>query len=148
MVLADCMGTAPWEVVGTDISTRMVQDAERALYTLDRARHVPADYLRRYCLKGRDEYEGKLLIERGLRSRVKFRYANLNAPLPELGQFDIVFLRNVMIYFSNDTKQQVVNRVAAALKPNGYFFVGHSESLNDITQAVHSVAPAIYKKPA
>jgi len=148
MVLADCMGTTPWEVIGTDISTRMVQDAERALFTMDRARHVPQDYLRRYCLKGNAEYEGKLLIERGLRSRVKFRYANLNAPLPELGKFDIIFLRNVMIYFSNDTKQQVVNRVASALKPDGYFLVGHSESLNDITQAVRSVAPAIYQKLA
>lgn len=148
MVLADCMGGTPWEVIGTDISTRMVQDAERALFTLDRARHVPKDYLRRYCLKGTAEYEGKLLIERGLRSRVKFRYANLNAPLPELGKFDIIFLRNVMIYFSNDTKQQVVDRVASALKPNGYFLVGHSESLNDITQAVRSVAPAIYQKLA
>jgi chemotaxis protein methyltransferase CheR len=146
MVLADCMGTTPWEVIGTDISTRMVQDAERALFTMDRARHVPQDYLRRYCLKGNAEYEGKLLIERGLRSRVKFRYANLNAPLPELGKFDIIFLRNVMIYFSNDTKQQVVNRVASALKPDGYFLVGHSESLNDITQVVRSVAPAIYQK--
>lgn len=148
MVLADCMGTTPWEVVGTDISTRMVQDAERAVFTLERARHVPPDYLRRYCLKGTAEYEGKLLIERGLRSRVKFRYANLNAALPELGKFDVIFLRNVMIYFSTDTKQQVVNRVASALKPDGYFLVGHSESLNDVTQAVRAVAPAIYQKLA
>jgi len=148
MVLADCMGTTPWEVIGTDISTRMVQDAERALFTMDRARHVPQDYLRRYCLKGNAEYEGKLLIERGLRNRVKFRHANLNAPLPELGKFDVIFLRNVMIYFSNDTKQQVVNRVATALKPDGYFLVGHSESLNDITQVVRPVAPAIYQKLA
>ena len=148
MVLTDCMGTTPWEVVGTDISTRMVQDAERAIFTLERARHVPPDYLRRYCLKGTAEYEGKLLIERSLRNRVKFRYANLNAPLPELGKFDIIFLRNVMIYFSNDTKQQVVNRVTSALKPDGYFLVGHSESLNDVTQAVRAVAPAIYQKLA
>lgn len=148
MVLADCMGSTPWEVVGTDISTRMVQDAERALYTMDRARHIPAEYLRRFCLKGTAEYEGKLLIERSLRSRVRFRYANLNAPLHELGQFDVIFLRNVMIYFSNETKQQVVNRVASTLKMDGHFFVGHSESLNNVTQVVRSVAPAIYQKSA
>ena len=147
MVLADCLGTAPWEVVGTDISTRMVLDAERAVYTMDRARHVPPDYLRRYCLKGTAEYNGKLLIDRNLRSRVKFRYANLNEPLPELGQFDFIFLRNVMIYFSNETKQQVVNRAAHTLKPKGYFLVGHSETLNDVTQAVRPIAPAIYQKP-
>jgi len=147
MVLAECLGNAAWEVVGTDISTRMVLDAERALYTMDRARHVPAEYLRRYCLKGTAEYHGKLLIDRSLRSRVSFRYANLNEPLPELGQFDFIFLRNVMIYFSNETKQQVVNRVVTALKPKGYFLVGHSETLNDVTQAVCAVAPAIYQKP-
>ena len=147
MVLADCMGNAAWEIVGTDISTRMVQDAERALYTMDRARHVPPEYLRRYCLKGTAEYHGKLLIDRSLRSRVKFRYANLNVALPELGQFDLIFLRNVMIYFNNETKQQVVNRAATTLKPKGYFLVGHSETLNDVTQAVRPIAPAIYQKP-
>jgi len=147
MVLADCMGNTPWEIVGTDISTRMVQEAERALYTMDRARHVPPEYLRRFCLKGTEQYHGKLLIDRSLRSRVKFRYANLNVALPEMGQFDLIFLRNVMIYFNNETKQQVVNRAAHTLKPKGYFLVGHSETLNDVTQVVRPVAPAIYQKP-
>jgi len=58
----------------------------------------------------------------------------------------VVFLRNVMIYFNNDTKRDVVARVIASIKPGGYFCVGHSESLNDITQAVTMVAPAIYRK--
>jgi chemotaxis protein methyltransferase CheR len=126
----------------------MVHDARRALYVLDRARHVPTDYLRKYCLKGTEEYGGKLLIERNVRSRVRFIHANLNAPLPELGKFDVIFLRNVMIYFNTETKQQVVNRVASLLKPDGYFLVGHSESLNDVTQAVRAIAPAIYRKQA
>lgn len=148
MVLAESMGSTPWEVVGTDISTRMVHDARRALYAMDRARHVPDDFLRKYCRKGIDQYTGKLLIDRSLRNRVRFVHANLNAPLPEIGRFDVIFLRNVMIYFNNETKQQVVNRVASLLKPDGYFLVGHSESLNDVTQAVRSVAPAIYRKAA
>ena len=148
MVLAETMGSTPWEVVGTDISTRMVQDARRALYPMERARHVPEDFLRKYCRKGIEQYAGKLLIDRSLRNRVRFVHANLNAPLPEIGRFDVIFLRNVMIYFNNETKQQVVNRVASLLKPDGYFLVGHSESLNDVTQAVRSVAPAIYRKAA
>lgn len=148
MVLAENMGSTPWEVVGTDISTRMVRDAQRALYPLERARHVPQDYLHKYCRKGTQEYQGKLLIDRAVRGRVRFVHANLNAPLPEIGKFDVIFLRNVMIYFNNATKQQVVNRVASLLKPEGYFLVGHSESLNDVTQAVQSVAPAIYRKLA
>jgi chemotaxis protein methyltransferase CheR len=147
MVLADCMETTPWEVLGTDISTHVLKGAAKALYTMERARHVPPEYLRRFCLKGSGEHQGKLLIERSLRSHVLFRQLNLNAPLPRLGQFDFVFLRNVMIYFSDDTKREVVARVISTLKPGGYFFVGHSESLNGISDAVDSVAPSIYRKP-
>ncbi len=148
MVLADCMHTTPWEILGTDISTRVLQGARRALYSMDRGRHIPQVYLRRFCRKGAGEYEGQLLVDRSLRSRVSFRHANLNVALPELGKFDMVFLRNVMIYFNNETKRQVVARVISTIKPGGYFCVGHSESLNDITQAVQIVAPSIYQKPA
>jgi chemotaxis protein methyltransferase CheR len=146
MVLADCMESTPWEVLGTDISTQVLQGAARALYTMERARHIPPDYLRRFCLKGYGEHQGRLLIERNLRSRVLFRYLNLNVALPNLGQFDIVFLRNVMIYFSDDTKREVVARVISTMKPGGHFCVGHSESLNNISDAVQALAPSIYKK--
>ena len=146
MVLADCLGDGPWEVLGTDISTRVLQSASRALYPMERARHMPPDYLRRFCLKGQGVHEGSLLIEKKLRQRVHFRHANLNVALPEMGQFDIIFLRNVLIYFSNDTKRQVVARVLAPLRPGGYFCIGHSESLNDISQAVRPLVPSIYCK--
>jgi chemotaxis protein methyltransferase CheR len=72
----------------------------------------------------------------------------LNEALPNLGQFDLVFLRNVMIYFNDATKREVVARVISTLKPGGHFCVGHSESLSSITQAVLSVAPSIYCKPS
>ena len=147
MVLDDCMESTPWEVLGTDISTHVIKGASKALYTMERGRHIPPEYLRRFCLKGSGEHQGKFLIERNLRSNVLFRYANLNVPLPNLGQFDFVFLRNVMIYFSDDTKREVVARVIAKIKPGGYFFVGHSESLNGITDALESVAPSIFRKP-
>jgi chemotaxis protein methyltransferase CheR len=147
MVLADCMQTTPWDIVGTDISTRVLEGARRALYTLERGRHIPTDFLKRYCRKGTGQYDGMLLVNPELRQKVVFRHANLNAALPELGKFDIVFLRNVMIYFNNDTKRQVVARVIATIKPGGYFCIGHSESLNDLTTAVRMVAPSIYQKP-
>ncbi len=147
MVLADCVESTPWEVLGTDISTRVLEGAARALYTMERARHVPAAYLRRFCLKGSGAYADQLLIERSLRARVNFRHMNLNVALPDVGQFDIIFLRNVMIYFSTETKREVVARVLSALKPGGYFCIGHSESLNDVSQALTPVAPSIYRKP-
>lgn len=148
MVLADCLQTTPWEILGTDISIRVLEGARRALYTMERGRHIPPAYLRRFCRKGTGNFEGTLLVEGSLRSKVLFRHLNLNAALPVLGQFDLVFLRNVMIYFNQDTKREVVARVISAIKPGGYFCVGHSESLNDITSAVHMVAPSIYQKPA
>lgn len=147
MVLADCMQTTPWEIFGSDISTRVLDGAQRALYAMERGRHIPQDYLRRYCRKGMDTYEGHFLVARSLRSHVSFRQVNLNTALPEFGQFDMVFLRNVMIYFSNETKREVVARVISKIKPGGYFCIGHSESLNDISTAVQMMAPSIYQKP-
>jgi chemotaxis protein methyltransferase CheR len=72
---------------------------------------------------------------------------NLNTTLPRLAAFDVIFLRNVMIYFNGDTKRQVVARILEQLKPGGFFCIGHSESLNDITTALTQVAPSIYRKP-
>ncbi len=147
MVLAEVVGSAPWEVVGTDISQRILERARRAHYPLERARHIPPAYLKRYCLKGHGEQAGTLLVDRALRQRVSFVHANLNAALPQLGQFDAVFLRNVMIYFDRDTKCRVVERVAAQLKPGGTLCIGHSETLNDVSDALRQVAPSVYRKP-
>ncbi len=146
MVLADCLADAPWEVIGTDISTRVLQKARIGHYPAERAKLIPPAYLKRFCLKGTGPQQGTLLIERSLRNRMRFMQANLNTSLPQLGLFDVIFLRNVMIYFNGDTKRQVVARVLSLLKPDGYFCIGHSESLNDITDAVQLVAPSIYRK--
>jgi chemotaxis protein methyltransferase CheR len=147
MVLADCLGNAAWEVVGSDISSRVLQRARTGHFPLERTQHIPPAYLKRFCLKGQGEQGGTLLIERSLRSRVSFAQVNLNTELPQLGSFDIVFLRNVMIYFNGDTKRAVVERVLAPLKAGGHFFIGHSETLNEISTAVQQVAPSIYRKP-
>ena len=148
MVLADCLDGMPWEIVGSDISTRVLQRAGNGHYPMERARHIPPAYLKRFCLKGIDVQHGTLLVERSLRKRVHFMQVNLNDALPRLAPFDVIFLRNVMIYFNGDTKRQVVGRVLSLLKPGGYLCIGHSESLTDITTAVQAVAPSIYRKLA
>jgi len=89
---------------------------------------------------------GCLLIDPAVQQRVRFLQVNLNGTLPELGVFDVIFLRNVMIYFDMETKRQVVARMLSALKPGGYFLVGHSESLNGISDAMRATAPSIYRK--
>ena len=149
MVLADCLDASQtaWDIVGSDISTRVLRRARTGHYPMERARNIPPAYLKRYCLRGQGEQDGTLLVERRLRSKVSFAQVNLNSELPRLGTFDVVFLRNVMIYFNGDTKRQVVARVISLLKPGGHFFIGHSESLNDITTAVDQLAPSVYCKP-
>jgi chemotaxis protein methyltransferase CheR len=146
MVLAECLGGAAWEVLGTDISTRVLHAAATGHYPMERARHIPPAYLKRYCLKGIDTQQGTLLVARSLRQRVHFQHANLNRDLPRLGQFDVIFLRNVMIYFNDETKRQVVARILPLLKPGGHFYVGCSESLNDITDALAPLGPSSYRK--
>lgn len=148
MVLADCLGGRPFEVIGTDISTRMITKARTGHYPDSRARLIPPVYLKRHCLKGRGEHEGTMLVERALRDKVRFAHANLNERLPDIGLFDMILLRNVMIYFNGDTKRQVVARVLSQLKPGGYFCIGHSESLNEISTAVRQVAPSVFCKPS
>jgi len=147
MVLAEHLGAAPWEIVASDVSTRMLERARVGHYSLERAKGIPPEYLAAYCLKGVGKQEGTLLIERTLRERVAFRHLNLMDVPADLGTFDIVFLRNVLIYFDLETKRKVIERVAARIKPGGHLLVGHSESLNGITNAIVAEAPAIYRKP-
>jgi chemotaxis protein methyltransferase CheR len=147
MVLADVMGAdGPWEVLGSDICTRVLRKAQSAHYPMDRARHLPPDYLRRFCLKGQGPQQGTLLVASSLRRRVQFGQVNLNKALPHLGQFDLVFLRNVMIYFNADTKRGVVERIMKTLKTDGLLVIGHAESLGDVTREAVALAPSLYRR--
>ena len=146
MVLAACLGSRPWEVVASDISTRMLEKAAAGQYGIGAAGDIPRPLLASYCLKGVGPQGGTFLVEPSLRSRVRFLQVNLNQPLPDLGVFDLIFLRNVMIYFDLETKREVMKRMLPLLRAGGYFFVSHSESLNGITDELQSIRPSIYRK--
>lgn len=147
MVLADSLAGRPFEVVGTDISMRVLAAARRGLYPMQRARLLPPEYLRRFCRRGQGEYEGLLLIDLSLRRHVRFEHANLTAGNAAAGEFDVVFLRNVMIYFDGDAKRRALARVAAGLRAGGHLFVGHAESLQQAAGPLLQVAPSVYRKP-
>src|SRR5260221_3458122 len=147
MTLADSRGAAPWEVIASDLSSRVLARAETGHYAIARTKTIPRAYLQRYCLKGVASQEGTFLIDPRLRGRVRFMQANLVAPLPQLREFDVIFLRNVMIYFDTPTKRQVVSRMLPHLAHGGHIIVGHSESLNGVSDAVKSVQPSIYRRP-
>jgi chemotaxis protein methyltransferase CheR len=144
MLLADVLGDERWQVIGTDLSTAMVDSARKGLYPLDRARLVPPDYLRRYCRKGQGPHDGQLLVAKALRERVRFLPANLMQELPQLPAFDVIFLRNVLIYFDNEAKAQIVHRVLRLLKPDGVLYTGHAESLTGLNMPVRTLATAIH----
>jgi len=148
MVLDELLGKDPWEVTASDISTRVLDKARSGLFPIERVAEIPKPYLSRYCLKGVDEHDGTLLIERTLRDRIRFISHNLTQAPPRLELFDVIFLRNVMIYFDQNTKRQVIHRLLPLLRPGGYFLIGHSESLNGVTEELRAIAPAIYCKPS
>jgi chemotaxis protein methyltransferase CheR len=146
MLLEDRFQGRPWEIVASDISTRVLDRARAGHYPMERARNVPRAYLQRFCLKGTGKQQDTLLVDRSLRSKVSFLQINLNDRLPAIGTFDFVFLRNVLIYFNTQTKQEVVARALSVLQPGGWLFIGHSENLNGISDAVKPAAPSIYRK--
>ncbi|MBI5439098.1 MAG: protein-glutamate O-methyltransferase CheR [Nitrosomonadales bacterium] len=147
MVLADHFGDGRWEVAASDISTRVLEKARSGHYHTDRTSGISREHLSRYCLKGIGSQENTLLVDQALRSRVNFMQVNLNQPLPALGEFDVIFLRNVMIYFNQETKRQIVQRMLPLLKPDGHLLIGHSETLNGVVDTLQMLAPSIYRKP-
>ena len=146
MLLGERLGQRPWEIIGSDLSTKVLEKARRGQYSMERAEKIPKPYLRDFCLKGTGEQDGTFLIDPQLRKRVSFQQANLMGPLPKLGLFDVIFLRNVLIYFDLPTKRRVVDNLLPYMKPGGYFFSGHSESLTGLVEGLTPIKPAIYRK--
>ena len=148
MVLADELGIdGNWTVTGSDISQSVLKIAEAGHYVIEKTRGLPPEYLKKYCLKGVRSQEGTFLIDPRLRAHTRFRQINLNTTLPEIGPFDVIFLRNVMIYFDAQTKREVVGRLSRKIRPGGHFIIGHSETLTGINEELIALQPTIYRKP-
>lgn len=147
MVLADELGENGWEVLGSDINTRVLEQAQRGVYRNQRLKNIPEAARRRYCLKGVRSQEGWFAIGAGLRRHVSFQRINLHETLPEIGGFHFIYLRNVMIYFDTQVKRQVVARLTRRLRSGGHLCIGHSETLNGISTELVPVQPTVYRKP-
>lgn len=146
MVLDDCLGEGNWSVLGSDISSRVLQRARQGVYPETDNVSIPDRLLKKYCLRGHGEQEGRFAIDRKLKQQIELRQINLTTNLPMIGQFDIIFIRNVMIYFDQPTKAQVVLRVLKQLRPGGYIITSHSETLHGISPELTMVRPSIYRK--
>jgi chemotaxis protein methyltransferase CheR len=146
MVLAEQMKSDPWEVIASDVSSRVLQQAQTGCYSMKRAQEIPHQYLTKYCLKGTGDHEGDLLISKALRQKVQFMSVNLTQPFPDLGELDVIFLRNVMIYFDVETKRKIVKQMLPLLRKDGYLIISHSESLNGVSNEYKTVLPSVYQK--
>lgn len=147
MVLDDYFGDrVKWEIFGSDISSRIIEKAREGLYQAQRIDAIPKPYLKRYCLKGKGQFEGFLLIDKKLRDKTRFEEINLTKPLPDIGLFDVIFLRNLLIYFDNPTKEKIIRNLESKLRPGGILYIGHSESLKGMDLPLTLVAPTTYQK--
>jgi len=135
-----------WSILGTDISHRVLLSAKEAVYPEERLRNVPADQMRRHCLRGEEESAGQVLMQDKLRSHVQFGQLNLSKDFGDMGPFDVVFLRNVLIYFDPPTKIAVVDRVLRTLKPGGLFFMGTAEGRVNCATPITPIIPGAYRK--
>ena len=146
MICQEDLGNGQWSILGTDISRGSVEAAKSAIYPIEAAEKIPAYYLKKYCLKGVREKAGTLLIDEPVRKHVRFEQGNLLDEKKPEGFFDIIFLRNVMIYFDAPTKQACVKNVTRHLKKDGLLFIGHSESIAGMTSGFELVQQSVYRK--
>jgi len=146
-VLNDALPSRQIHITATDISTRALQFAERAVYPGDRCQGLPAAWLSRY-FDPAEAAEPAWRVSDRLRCQAAFRRVNLVEPYTWPRRFPIIFCRNVMIYFDVATQTEVVRQLAEWLEPGGYLFVGHAESLTRISHSLEYVRPAVYRKPA
>ena len=139
-----------WAVIGTDISRRILRRAALAVFSADEIADLPEDFRRDYLLRARARagaQPARFRIVQQLRSRARLAHANLVNLSPALTlTADVIFLRNVLIYFSHEDQRRAITQVIARLRPGGYLLTGHSESLTSIPEGLRQVGSSIYRK--
>ena len=136
-----------WRVLATDISTRILQQAIRAEYGEEKVATITTPFKSRYCRRDTDEGGVHYTIQQDVRERVTFRQFNLSvAPYPLRGPLDVIFCRNVMIYFDNQVRKKLLGEFYRLLRPGGILFVGHAESLTGLTTDFKPLQVSIYTK--
>jgi chemotaxis protein methyltransferase CheR len=136
------------EIFATDISTNVLKKACTGIYPHDRIDEIPLSYKLKYFHKSRDPHNKVIRVIPEIRSMVTFRHFNLiYDDMNDLGLFHIIFCRNVIIYFDNDTKMELLHRLRRRLIPGGFLFLGHSETINGMDLHMEQVGSTIYRKP-
>ena len=150
MVLDDYARSHPgfgYEIVATDVSTRALREATAATYPAELVEPVPPALRQRYLMRGKAARGGMVRVVPELRAKVRFARLNFMASHYPLGELDVVFFRNVMIYFERATQKQVLERQCRLLRPGGYLFIGHTESVAGLDLPLVAVTSSVLRKP-
>lgn len=138
-------GDFDYRVVASDICTRVLREAARAVYDADRVAGMAPALKKRYLARGKGPSDGLVRIVPELRKKVRFVRANLKSgPLP-VRRADVVFCRNVLIYFDAPTQEHILRRLASCIRPGGFLFLGHSESVHGMRLPLRQVRPTVYR---
>lgn len=147
LLLKHFSGEQGWEVevLATDICTRVLEKARAATYSIEKSNEIPQEFLRSYMLKGKGEQKDFMKVGPEVHRVVRFARVNLHADsYPITGLFDLIFCRNVLIYFDQNSKQKVIAGILRHLSSAGLLIVGHSEHLSSIASGLKTVAPTVY----
>jgi chemotaxis protein methyltransferase CheR len=136
------------EIIATDISQKVLAEAAAGMYNNEDLKSMPVEQRRRYFLAGVGERAGWFKVRPEIRKMVQFAEQNLIEQLEIRGPFDVIFCRNVMIYFNKTTQQAVVSGLEKKLAPGGYLMIGHSETLNNVQHSLKYICPAVYRAVA
>jgi chemotaxis protein methyltransferase CheR len=139
--------TVDFQILATDIDTSVLGKAQNGVYANECLREIPNDFQNQFIKKGHGEAAGWFKVNDSIHQKIHFQQHNLNSnEVPEINLFDIVFCRNVLIYFAPDTIKNLTIKLNKALKPGGYLFIGHSEAIRDTNKLFKQVEPSIYTK--
>jgi chemotaxis protein methyltransferase CheR len=145
--LASFPPSSAWEIeiTATDLSTRVLDRAQAAVWPIDKAKEIPEAHLKAFMLRGTGPEEGRMKAGPLVRSVVHFQRLNLNAePFTFGGRFDLVLCRNVLIYFDALSKARVVGRLLDRMERHGYLFLGHAETVTGLSARTRTVGPTVY----
>lgn len=149
MVLDDFFSNrdGKFSIIATDISTKVLLEARNAVYTREVVTPIPGMYKNKYLMTGQGKYQGMYRIRPELRNKIKFGRLNFMDDDYNIDTtMDLVFCRNVIIYFDWQTKIDVITKLYNQLRPGGYLFVGHSETLNGVNLPLEKVIPTVFRK--
>jgi len=138
-----------YRIVASDISTKVLKKAIQAIYPMQSIAQIPMTLCKRYLLRSKDKEGERPTVRMGprLRDKVEFKRINLIEDITGIdNDFDLIFCRNVLIYFDKATQEIVLRKLLSKLRRGGYLFIGHSESVHHLNLPVHQVKPTIFRK--